>query len=73
LLSESDLHKSLMALASRDNDASTVHALSKLGETHENLSVAEYHKAEMIAYQLESPLKVGPLRFAAHRIHLWQP
>jgi len=54
---ESDLSKSLLALASRDNDVSMVKLFSKLAETHDNVSIAEHHKAEMVAYQLESPLK----------------
>lgn len=55
---ESDLSKSLLALASRDNDVSMVQLCSKLAETHDNLSIAEHHRAEMVSYQLESPLKV---------------
>lgn len=54
---ESDLSKSLLALASRDNDVSMVQLCSKLAETHDNLSIAEHHRAEMVSYQLESPLK----------------
>lgn len=55
---DEQLSKALSLLASCEENTALARSISKLSETHENLSITERHKSEQDLQQLAEPLHV---------------